>query len=73
MKILKTQSPKTRKCRSFSHYSSPNQVLILNLKQGLRLSKGATQVRNQGATPSGNFFAPLEKCVGHSLKLLDIV
>ena len=35
-----------------------------------------TQARNQGAQglkPPKFFFAPLEKCVGHNLKLLDIV
>ena len=32
------------------------------------------QTRNQGPKPPRNFFAPLlEKCVGHSLKLLDTV
>jgi len=36
-----------------------------------------TQARIQGGSggrsPTRNFFAPLEKCVGHNLKILDIV
>ena len=32
------------------------------------------QARNQGGeSPLQNFSSPLEKCVGHSLKLLDII
>jgi len=40
--------------------------------------QGSVQARNQagrrgGETPPRNFFAPLEKCVEYSLKILDIV
>jgi len=34
---------------------------------------GTTAVTRGGEALAANYFAPLEKCVGHSLELLDIV
>jgi len=41
---------------------------------GREPNKGCDQARNQGGqNPLENFSPPLEKCVGHSFKILDIV
>jgi len=51
------------------------RVFIFNALN--RRNQRCSQPRNQGGagdeTPPSKSFAPLEKCVGHSLKLLDIV
>jgi len=32
-----------------------------------------TRGASEGEAPAEKYFAPLEKCVGHNLKLLDVV
>jgi len=60
------------------HYvlGAPGQVLIM-LKYWFRsecfLKLSVDQARNRVAKPQLKFFLPHGKCVGHNLKILDIV
>jgi len=43
------------------------------IKLGTATISQARKHRNKGGNPPRKFFAPVEKYVGHSLKVLDIV
>ena len=48
-------------------------MLILLWRFSPAACAGPQPEGRRGEKPPRNFFAPLEKCVGHRLKLLDIV
>jgi len=53
-------------------YHTQDKLRKINSIQFLMLSRPVTR-REQGVKPPRKFFASLEKYVGHSLKLLDII
>jgi len=52
---------------------NPCSVSHCNASNGIALEHGTRPVTRGGEALSRKFFAPLEKCVGYSLKLLNII